>query len=358
MNSNLKKLGQYIEQIDIRNTSGALDENDLYGVSVNKEFITTHANLVGVKFNNYKVVEEGQFTYIPDTSRRGDKIAIALNHFGKSIIVSNVYTVFRIYKNDELLNDYLMLLFQNPEFDRYARYNSWGSAREVFSWEELCNTEFHIPSLDEQKKIVRQYRTIVNRVISLRKESAELERFGNLYLASISIDDRDGSKDTEKYYIKDFCPIITGKKDANEATGVGDIPFFTCSTDNLWTNEHSFDSNSVLVAGNGDFNVKHYKGKFEAYQRTYVLTPNEEKYVCLLYFVIKSKIQELTKNSRGSVISYITKDVLENLSFQLKGGMSDTYLVMFSSIINMIDLNNKEILALIKLKNLLLTNSL
>lgn len=164
MASNYKRIGNYIRQVDVRNTDARLGEEDLYGLSVYKEFIPTHANLVGVKFNGYKIVAPGQFTYIPDTSRRGDKIAIGLNGFGKDIIVSSVYTVFEIYKPDELNAEYLMMLFRNPEYDRFARYNSWGSAREVFSWEDFCDSELYIPDIEEQKKIVKQYNTITERI--------------------------------------------------------------------------------------------------------------------------------------------------------------------------------------------------
>lgn len=169
MASNYKRIGNYIRQVDVRNTDARLGEEDLYGLSVYKEFIPTHANLVGVKFNGYKIVAPGQFTYIPDTSRRGDKIAIGLNGFGKDIIVSSVYTVFEIYKPDELNAEYLMMLFRNPEYDRFARYNSWGSAREVFSWEDFCDSELYIPDIEEQQKIVRQYKTITDRIKILGK---------------------------------------------------------------------------------------------------------------------------------------------------------------------------------------------
>lgn len=174
MASNYKRLGDYIQQVDVRNSDEKLGEDDLYGLSVYKEFIPTHANLVGVKFNGYKIVEPMQFTYIPDTSRRGDKIAIGLNCFGKDIIVSSVYAVFEIYKTDELDAEYLMMLFRNPEYDRFARYNSWGSAREVFSWEDFCDSELYIPDIEEQQKIVRQYKTITDRINILEEINVSL----------------------------------------------------------------------------------------------------------------------------------------------------------------------------------------
>src|SRR5574344_2300762 len=111
MASNYKKLGEYISEVDKRNSDLLLGEDNLFGISVSKEFITTHANLVGVSFDNYKVVSNRSFAYISDTSRRGDKIAISLNDKNKSIIVSSICTVFKINDEAKLLPEYLMLWF-------------------------------------------------------------------------------------------------------------------------------------------------------------------------------------------------------------------------------------------------------
>ncbi|MBR3674299.1 MAG: restriction endonuclease subunit S, partial [Clostridia bacterium] len=162
MESNLKRIGDYIEQTDIRNEN--LSVNTLLGVSIEKKFIPSIANTVGTDFTKYKVVEKGQFAYGPVTSRNGDKLSIALLKDYDKCIISSSYIPFRITKPNELNAEYLMLIFSNPEFDRYARYNSWGSAREIFSWEELCDTKISIPDIKEQEKIVREYNTITKRI--------------------------------------------------------------------------------------------------------------------------------------------------------------------------------------------------
>ncbi|MBR1477342.1 MAG: restriction endonuclease subunit S, partial [Lachnospiraceae bacterium] len=167
MKSNYKKLGRYIHQIDIRNTENRTD--NLLGVSVQKCFIPSIANTVGTDFSKYKIVRKGQFTYIPDTSRRGDKIGIALLTDYDEGLVSNVYTVFEIVDENELDPTYLMLWFSRPEFDRFARFKSHGSVREVFDWDEMCNVELPIPSHDEQLQIVNAYRTVERRIELKRK---------------------------------------------------------------------------------------------------------------------------------------------------------------------------------------------
>ena len=167
MKSNYKQLGQYIRQVDVRNTEGK--EDNLLGVSVQKQFIPSIANTVGTDFSKYKVVKKGQFTYIPDTSRRGDKIGIALLEDYEEGLVSNVYTVFEVIDEKELIPEYLMLWFSRPEFDRYARFKSHGSVREVMDWDEMCKVELPVPSYEEQKKVVESYRAITER-ITLKKQ--------------------------------------------------------------------------------------------------------------------------------------------------------------------------------------------
>lgn len=167
MKSNYKKLGQYIRQVDVRNTEGK--EDNLLGVSVQKVFIPSIANTVGTDFTKYKVVKKGQFTYIPDTSRRGDKIGIALLEDYDEGLVSNVYTVFEIIDEKQLIPQYLMLWFNRPEFDRYARFKSHGSVREVMDWDEMCNVKLPVPSFEEQLEIVNAYKAISER-IALKKQ--------------------------------------------------------------------------------------------------------------------------------------------------------------------------------------------
>ena len=167
MKSNYKKLGEFIRQVDVRNTEGK--EDNLLGVSVQKVFIPSIANTVGTDFTKYKVVKKGQFTYIPDTSRRGDKIGIALLEDYEEGLVSNVYTVFEVIDEKQMIPQYLMLWFNRPEFDRYARFKSHGSVREVMDWEEMCNVELPVPSYEEQLEIVNAYKAITDR-IALKKQ--------------------------------------------------------------------------------------------------------------------------------------------------------------------------------------------
>ena len=166
MKSNYKKLGGYIRLVDKRNKD--LSITNLLGVSIEKHFIPSIANIIGTDLSSYKVVQTGQFAYGPVTSRNGEKISIAYLD-GEDCIISSSYTVFEVVDKNELDPEYLMLWFSRPEFDRYARYKSHGSVREIFDWDELCMVELPVPDIEEQRTVVKAYKTITDR-IALKKQ--------------------------------------------------------------------------------------------------------------------------------------------------------------------------------------------
>ena len=146
-------LGEYIEQSDER-AGDKFTVDDVIGISTDKIFIPTKANMDGVSLKSYKVVNPQEFTYVADTSRRGDKIALALNNTNKAVLISSIYTAFRCKDTEVLIPEYLFLLLKRPEFDRYARFNSWGSARETFDWSEMCRVQIPLPPIEVQQAIV------------------------------------------------------------------------------------------------------------------------------------------------------------------------------------------------------------
>lgn len=157
-----KKLGEFIQVVDDRNKE--LLDLPLLGVSVQKVFIPSIANTIGTDMSKYKILLRNQFTYIPDTSRRGDKIGVALLKSYDMALVSQAYTTFKIIDENKLNPDYLMMWFTRPEFDRYARYHSIGSVREVFDWEDMWHVELPVPSIEKQREIVAQYQAVANKI--------------------------------------------------------------------------------------------------------------------------------------------------------------------------------------------------
>ena len=159
----------------------------------------------------------------------------------------------------------------------------------------------------------------------------------------------------KEYRLGDFLPVITGKKNANVSSSIGKYPFFSCSQDIAWTNDYSFDGSAILVAGNGDFNVKFYDGKFEAYQRTYVLIPQKARYTAWLYYAVKYNLDKITISARGSVIKFITKGNLENFAFWAPSDLDSELIIKYFAEINKnIAANRSENARLSELRDVLL----
>ncbi|MEW6774085.1 MAG: restriction endonuclease subunit S [Bacteroidota bacterium] len=153
---NLVRLGDYIELCDERNIDGKYTLNDVRGISIEKKFIDTKANMDDVPLDKYKIVKDGMFAFNVNTARMGEKFAIALCK-DETYLVSSIYNVFEVIDKSILLPEYLYIIFNREEFDRYVRFNSWGSARETFDWSVLCDTQIPLPDIDTQQKLVDVY---------------------------------------------------------------------------------------------------------------------------------------------------------------------------------------------------------
>lgn len=156
------KLGELIAASEDKNSNNRYGIDDVKGISIQKKFIETKADMDGVSLKPYLLVKPDDFAYVTVTSRNGEKITLAHNTTENTYIVSSSYIVFRVVRKDILLSDYLFMYFNRPEFDRYSRYNSWGSARETFSWEEMCDIELELPSIEIQRKYVEIYKGMVD----------------------------------------------------------------------------------------------------------------------------------------------------------------------------------------------------
>ena len=157
------KIGDFLEVCDERNSEGLYTLNNLRGVSIEKKFIDTKADMAGVSLVPYIVVKPEYFVFVPVTSRNGEKITLAINDSEDTYIVSSAYTVFRVKESKRLLPEYLFMYFNRPEFDRYARFNSWGSAREVFTMDDMNDVAIPIPNISVQREIVNIHKCYTER---------------------------------------------------------------------------------------------------------------------------------------------------------------------------------------------------
>lgn len=181
----LNKLGLYITQFDKRNSENTYGENSVVGLSTQKSIIETKANLSGVNLTSYKLFPPMSFAYVPDTSRRGDKISLAFNMTDTTYLVSSIYIVFTVLDLSALDPWYLFMYYNRPEFDRYSRFNSWGSAREVFSWEDMCDMEIDLPPLSIQQKYVDIYKSMVANQQSYERGLEDLKLVCDGYIEAL-----------------------------------------------------------------------------------------------------------------------------------------------------------------------------
>lgn len=210
MKNEIHRLGDYIREVDVRNKD--LKVTNLLGVSINKSFIPSIANLIGADLSNYKIIERKHFVYVPVTSRNGEKLSIALLNDCENAIVSQAYTVFEIIDEEKLLPEYLMMWFKRPEFDRYARFHSHGSAREVFDWSEMCDVLLPIPSIEQQREIVSEYETISKRIKLNEQIIQNLEATAQTLYHKMFVEGIDKENLPEGWRIgtiREFCKQIT-----------------------------------------------------------------------------------------------------------------------------------------------------
>lgn len=207
--SSYKRLGDYIEAIDERNSDLSITLSQ--GISNNKCF--QEPKQVATNSVNDKIVRTGYFAYNRATTRNGEKISIALRE-GDDCTVSSAYQVFRVLDEDVLLSKYLLLWFQRPVFDRYARFKSHGSAHEFFDWEEMCEVRLPIPAIEEQREIVAQYEAITRRIALNERICANLEEtaqalYNKMFVQGI---DPDNLPDGWRMGVfEDFATVSGGK---------------------------------------------------------------------------------------------------------------------------------------------------
>lgn len=215
------KLGELIKPCELKNDELKYDIPDVKGISIQKIFIETKANMEGVSLKPYYLVQPDDFAYVTVTSRNGEKITLAHNTTDKTYIVSSSYIVFRVNRTDLLLSDYLFMYFNRAEFDRYSRFNSWGSARETFSWEDMCDMDIELPSLEIQQKYVDVYNAMLANQQSYERGLDDLK---NVCISSI--------ENLKKEYCKQsILPYLVERKNLNsdmrykELVGVGNEGF-------------------------------------------------------------------------------------------------------------------------------------
>lgn len=264
--------------------------------------------------------------------------------------------VFRKLPDAETTPEFLYALISSDEFISYDIATSKGTKMPRGDKAALMKYEFTTLMPDDQVK-VGYFLSLLNRKMSLNtKINDYLEELAmTLYEEMLEWNDLELPSGWTMRTLSEFFPVRTGKKDANIATKNGRYPFYTCSQGHLLTDNYSFDGSAILVAGNGDFNVKWYEGKFEAYQRTYVLMPDDPKLTGFLYCAVKRNLEKITSGARGSVIKFITKGNIADCEIAVPPNPeSNSTIVRLNAFLHTIDSCKREIKSLAELRDTLL----
>lgn len=384
MRSNYKPLGKYIQPVVGRNND--LGDLPLVGLSIQKKFISSIANIIGTDMSTYRIIEKNQFAYGPVTSRNGDKITIALfNDFDKALI-SQAYIPFEVKDSNELEPEYLMMWFRRPEFDRYARFKSHGSAREIFDWEEMCNTLLPIPHIDKQREIVKEYNTIQNRLDINQQLIQKLEETAQAiykeWFVEFEFPDENGkpyknnggemvwSEELEKeipngWQLTNLGSISTIKAGGDKPqvfseniTAKNKIPIYSNSSNNEglfgYTNKAVIEKSSITISARGaiiGYTVLRTT-PFVPIVRLIVVIPNKD---CLLNYIFET-IKDNKYDDSGSAQGQLT--IPDVYSFEIMLPTTEVlkkYQKIALVISNMIEIKTKENQKLTELKELLLS---
>ena len=363
-----KRLGDYIRPVDVRNRE--LKVKKLLGLSIEKKFITSIANTIGTDMSVYKIVKPTQFAYVPVTSRNGDKITIALYKGVDDAIISQAYTIFEIVDQDVLLSEYLMMWFRRPEFDRYARFHSHGSAREVFDWDELCNVQLPVPSIERQREIVSEYETLSNRIRLNEQMIANLEETAQALYRKMFVEAK-----TRTGYFTDVVKLSGGGTPDTTETSYwnGNIPFFTPADKGTMcycveTEKHLtqkglnncssklYPKDTTFVTARGTVGELSLAGMDMAMnQSCYALLPRLVQVPFFIYYFAKDAIESLKQGAVGAVFNALVTRDFETKEMQIPSAeVMQEYNELAKPIFRSAYLQQQENLKLTELQYLLL----
>ena len=275
--------------------------------------------------------------------------AMLIEKIKEKVTFSGFCIRFRITNNN--VNPlYMLYLFKSPLF-RKLFSNTQQTSISNLNQEILGNIEVELPTIGQQNRIVKVIHGITRKIENNKRINDNLEQQMHLIFENMMAKAATHKLSGEYTIAQNLATVVTGKEDANFSVPNGKYKFFTCSNTPLLCDKYVFDSSSILIAGNGDFNVKHYSGKFNAYQRTYVLTP-DKKYFGLLYLASLYRINSFKSRSSGSIVKFITKSDVENIPVFIPNDMF--YLQELNKLIYLQEQNKLENELLVNLRDWLL----
>lgn len=356
------EVAEIIKGISYRSADYSNSENGIAFVNLKSVARGGGYNADGIKYyagqiKSSQYVEPGDILIAnTDLTQNREIIGspIIMPNIGRNACFSLDLSKIIVTDTEVIDSRYLFYYLKSPIAREYMLAHSNGSTVMHLSVKAVPNMELNLPSLDQQKKIANILSSLDEKIELNRRMNETLEQLGQALFRHYFVDNPD-AKNWKKRSLGEFFPVKTGKKDANFGTKDGKFPFFTCAQTISRAPSYSFDGSAILVAGNGDFNIKYYTGKFEAYQRTYVLIPHNEELLGFLYFLMKKDLSLITGGSRGSVIKFITKGMIENYRAELPDDNDlAAFAPIFSELLALISHSNEQIQTLAALRDALL----
>lgn len=375
---NYKKLGDYIEVLNRRNIDLKLGLDSVRGISNTKQITeTSKATVDESVISKFYVINPGEFVYNPRTTRMGDKVGLAFNNTDKPLLFTFNNLAFRIKDSakDKLLPDYLYLFFCRSEFDRYARINSWGSATELFLFEDLCNIKFAVPDLKEQEKIVNTYNAITKRIQLKQKINENLEKTAQCLFDKIYQNNESWTDGV----ISDLGEIVSG------ATPSTEIKEYFCQNGIHWLSPKDLTSTGYKFISKGETDITEAgynscstklmpKGTVLLTSRAPVgclgiaeneictnqgfksIIPNADIQTAYIYYFLKKEVEMLKQNASGTTFDEISGSVLKSLKCKIPPkNIAITFNEQCKSLFNYQRVIQKEISKLQELKQLLIS---
>lgn len=332
MRLNYRRLGEYIQPVVGRNND--LQEIPLVGLSISKKFIPSIANTIGTDMTTYRTIYRNQFAYGPVTSRNGEKITIALFDDYDKALISQAYIPFEVSDTQKLMPEYLMMWFRRSEFDRYARFKSHGSAREIFAWEDMCDTQLPIPTIEKQREIVKEYNTIQERIRLNEKLIQKLEDTAQSVYKSVI-----EKNQSEEYSLKDLCSFQEGYVNPSQEYAKyfdGNVKWlrandvnggFILNTSRTLTEEGFnsagtsallFNPQTIVITKSGTIGRLGILCDYMCGNRAVInIKPKKDDNLPLIFFFLKSKYNELVEMAVGSAQANLYVPILASLRINL-----------------------------------------
>lgn len=341
MKQNYKKLGEIVELIDERNKS--LVSTEVLGISIDKEFMPSVANTIGTDLSNYKLISKNIFACNPMHVGRDERLPVSLYLRDKLALVSPAYFMFRIKDENEVMPEFLMLLFKRDEFDRNCWFRTDGSVRGGITWEDFCEIRLPVPNIKEQQKIVNTYNAITKRIQIKKKINENLERTAQCLFDELNKDKTSNEK------LGNIAEINSGKRPDDISDGL--IPFVGAGDVMGYINNYNYDGKTLVIGRVGTHGkVQRFNDKCWCSDNTLTI---KSKYFEYTYFILKNIDYSLL--NRGSTQPLITQTDMKDFEIYFNRDEILNFENSVSKIMNNYDMNKVEIAKLQELKQLIIS---